>query len=300
MTQANPAIPAQSSPLAQPSAGDEARAKFHTEVEKALAYVADAKYDYGPRLRKADLSWEVTGAEQRSRGSVRVTLRFRPAKSFKGKWGEEYVDVAPDGAVVARRVTRVPREDLPWVLMALAALSIAAAAALIPLLLFYEGGDKLYVAGRTLYMRASEPRVVPFVLFEGPDTSGTVHRWAMKPEGSGTELAVIKVTLINAQSGSVKVIVDENAAELTTGDSLSHKPVDPLSRTYQTEDWYPRYAIVGFLPLWSQLGVDGSSRTAITLNAGEQVEGYVVFEVPAGSTFRDFSWKATDSAIVRY
>lgn len=299
MTQATPAIPAQSASPAQPSAGDGARAKFPVEVEKALAYVEDAKYDYGPKLRKAELSWETTGAERRGR-VVRVSLRFRPTKSFTGKWGEEYVDVAPDGSVAARRVTRVPRENLPWVLMAIAALSITAAATLIPVILFYEGGDKLYVSGRTLYMRATEPRLVPFVLFEGPDTAGAVHRWAMKPEGSGTELAVIKVTLINAQSGSVKVIVDENAAELTTGDSQSHTPVDPLSRTYMTEDWYPRYAIGGFLPLWSQLGADGQTRTAITLNAGEQVEGYLVFEVPAGSKFKDFSWKATDSAIVRF
>lgn len=300
MTQANPAIPAQDAASSQPSAGDVARAMFSKQVERALSYVADAKYDYGPKLRDAELSWEVTGAEQHSRGSVRVSIRFRPATSFKGKWGEEYVDVAPDGSVVARRVTRVPREDLPWVLMALAALSLSAAAVLIPLILFYEGGDKLYVAGRTLYMKTSEPKLVPFVLFEGPDTLGTIHRWAIKPAGSGTELAVIKVTLINAQSGSVKIIVDEDAAKLTTGDSQSHRPIDPLIRTYPTEDWYPRYAIAGFLPLWSQPSADGPGRTAITLNATEQVEGYMVFEVPAGSTFRDFSWNATDSAIVRF
>jgi hypothetical protein len=300
MTQANPAMPAAAGAVPQTSAAEEAQARFPAQVERALAYVAENRYDYGPRWRKADLSWEVTGAEHRSRGIVRVSIRFKPAKSFKGKWGDEYVDVMPDGSIAARRVTRVPREDPPWVLVSLAALSVAAAAALIPFIVFYEGGDKLYVSGRTLYMRTGEPKLAPFIQFEGPDVTGAVHRWAVKPEGTGTQLAYIKVTLINAQSGAVKVLIDEDAADLRTGDEQTHRPIDPLKRTYETNDWYPRYAVPGFMPLWSQLSPDGVSRQAITLNANEQVEGYLIFEVPAGSTFVDFRWKATDSAIVRF
>ena len=289
MTQANPAVPG-TQVAAQLSPADAARASFPVQVERALAYAADNKYAYGPGLGKTDLAWEVAGAEQRAKGVVRVSLRFRPAKSFKGSWGEEYVDVAPDGAVAARRVIRVPREDAPWVLISLAAISVVAAAALIPFILFHEGGDPLYVAGRTLYMRATEPKLLPFVLFTGPDNTGVTHNWAIKPEGTGTELAVLKVTLINAQSNSIRVIVDEGSAELRTGDDQSHKPIDLIKRTYQTDTTDPRNSIAGFVPLW----------TTVTLDAGRQVEGYIVFEVPAGSTFKEFHWNATDSAIVRF
>jgi hypothetical protein len=289
MTQANPAVPG-SQVAAQLSPADAARAPFPVQVEQALAYAADNKYAYGPGLGKTDLVWEVAGAEQRAKGVVRVSLKFRPAKSFKGKWGEEYVDVAPDGAVTARRVIRVPREDAPWVLISLAAISVVAAAALIPFILFYEGGDPLYVAGRTLYMRATEPKLLPFVLFTGPDNTGVTHNWAIKTEGTGTELAVLKVTLINAQSNSIRVIVDEGAAELRTADDQTHKPIDLIKRTYQTETTDPRSSIAGFVPLW----------TTVTLDAGKQVEGYMVFEVPAGSSFKEFRWNATDSAIVRF
>lgn len=289
MTQANPAIPG-AQPLAQPSPAEAARASFPLQVEKALAYAADNKYAYGPGLGKTELSWEVVSAEERAKQLVRVTLRFRPAKSFQGRWGEEYVDVAPDGGVAARRVVRVPRETAPWVLIALAAMSVAAAAALIPFILFYEGGDPHYVAGRTLYMRTDEPKLMPLVLFTGPDSTGVNHHWAIKTEGSGTELAVLKVTLINAQSNAVTVIIDENAAELRTGDDQAHKPLDLVKRTYQTETTDPRTSIAGFIPLW----------TTVTLDASKQVEGYMVFEVPAGSTFTEFRWNATDSAIVRF
>jgi hypothetical protein len=288
MTQANPAIPG-SQVAAQPSPADAARTAFPAQVEKALAYAAENKYAYGPGLGKAELVWEVAGAEKRAKEVVRVSLRFRPAKST-GKWGEEYVDVAADGSVATRRVIRVPREAAPWVLIFLAAISVVAAGALIPFILFYEGGDPLYVAGRTLYMRATEPKLLPFVLFSGPDNTGVAHNWAIKTEGTGTELAVIKVTLINAQSNAVRVIVDEAAAELRTGDDQSHKPLDLVKRTYQTETTDPRSSIVGFVPLW----------TTVTLDAGKQVEGYMVFEVPAGSTFKEFRWNATDSAIVRF
>jgi hypothetical protein len=36
------------------------------------------------------------------------------------------------------------------------------------------------------------------------------------------------------------------------------------------------------------------------LQQGEQLKGYLVFEVPAGSGFHQLRWNASDSAVVRY
>lgn len=302
MTQAQaqpqPASGASPAPRNEALTGEQAREMFPSQVATALAYAAENKYFYGPKFRKLDLSWDVTGAEERAKGAVRVKLSFRPVKSFRGKAGSEYLDISPDGTIAARRALRIPSEDLPWVLIVLALLSLGGAG-LLQWRIFTPGGDPLYVAGRTLYMRADVPKDSPFILFSGLDVNGLAHNWAIKTDGEGTELAYVKVTLINAQSGSVNVIIDQEAAELTTGDDLTHKPVDTIVRTFQTDSVDPRNSVAGFVPLWSPRDESGAYR-AITIGAGEQIEGYLVFEVPAGSTYTEFRWKATDSAIVRY
>jgi hypothetical protein len=289
MTQAA-AQPAGQQPAASSLLGpDEAQSAYPGQTRAALEYAAANKYAYGPKYGKLDLVWKLIGAEPRPNDTVRVYLEFRPA-TFRGKSGAEYIDVSLAGTVTSRRTTRVPAEDAPWVLIALALLSLAGAGALIPLILFYEGGDPLYVAGRTLYVRTGEPRVQPHVIYSAPGTDGIVRNWAVITQGTNTRLAFIKVTLINAQSGSVRVIIDENAAELRTSDDQVLQPVNPLVRAFETDTVDPRNTVQGFLPLWNP----------VTLNAGEQVEGYLLFEVPAGTTFKEFQWNATDSAIVRF
>jgi len=46
----------------------------------------------------------------------------------------------------------------------------------------------------------------------------------------------------------------------------------------------------GFVPLWQSKSIA----------AGEQLTGMLVFEVPKGSTFKEFDWNATDNMIVHY
>lgn len=269
---------------------DVAQAAYPSEVESALRYVGGNKYAYGPKLRDAEIAWEVTGATALPKGIVRVEIAFRPAKSFRGRTGAEVVDIGPDKSVAARRVLSAPRENLPWVLIAIAVLSLAAAGALIPWTLLHEEGDPLYVSGRTLWVRTGEPKSGPHIIYEAPATDGNTYRWAMTPQGTGTELAYIHVTLINAQSQAIRVIIDEASSELRTGDDIARRPVNPLARAFQTETLDPRNTVPGFLPLWNP----------VTINEGEQIEGYMVFEVPAGSTFKEFNWRATDSATVRF
>ncbi len=284
----------------RPSPGDEARSAFPAQVQQAMAYAQANRYAYGPKFSKLDLTLDVTGAERRPDGAVRVMLSFRPAKQFRGRAGSESVDIRNDGTVTARSVTHVPREDLPWVLIALAVISVMAAGALVPWVLFYEGGDSLYVAGRIMYIRSNEPQLAPYILFTGPDVNNVIKDWAIKAEGTGTELAFFKVTLVNAQSGSVKVIIDEGAAEIRTSDDQTYKPLDTVKRTYQTDTKDPRRTVTGFLPLWSPAKAGGTDPEALTLKENEQVEGYLVFEVPKGSKIEELRWNATDSAVIRF
>ena len=56
--------------------GDAARDAYPTEVAAAIQYAEENKYDYGPKLRDADLQWEVNGVEPMGEGISRVLYRL--------------------------------------------------------------------------------------------------------------------------------------------------------------------------------------------------------------------------------
>ena len=271
--------------------GDAAREAFPSQVAAALAYAADNKYDYGPRFSKRNLAYEVAGAEPMGGGLTRVQLEYRPANSFRGASGTEYLDVDESGSVRARRQVRIPKESLPWVLMGIAAVSVILAAVVVPLILFTEEtGDPLYVAGRTLFIRSEKPKTQEVLYYTGLDVNAELRNWQLLPAGTGTELALIEITVINQTSGSVSMVVDRGAAELRLEDGLLVRPIDIVSGVTPVETTDPRLNVPGFIPIWG----------SFELNKDQQITGWLVFEVPKGSSFKDMRWKASDSATVRY
>ncbi len=268
------------------------RRRFPVHEDVALEYVADNKYAYGPRLSKADMEWTVLSAEPLAGDIVRVTIEYRPSGPFRGTSGSEYVDVNEDGVVLARRQLRVPKENWPWVLIGLAAISVLAAAALVPFILIRSDSiDPLYVQGRTLWMRAERPVIQDAVHYRGLDTAGNQHTWAIEPLSAGARIAVVEVTIINATSGSVRLVVDLSAAELRLRDiNEGAKPINVIERAAPTDNFNSDWNYAGFIPVWGSL----------TLNSNEQIQGHMVFEVPDGATPREFRWRATDTMTVRY
>jgi hypothetical protein len=293
-----------------------ARERFPVQEDVALKYVAENKYAYGPRLSEVDMEWHVTAAAPMAVGIVRVTIEYVPTRSFRGSSGSEYVDVNEDGVVLARRQLRVPKENKPWVLIGIAAISVLAAAALVPFILVRSDAvDPLYVQGRTLWMRAEKPVVQDAIHYVGLDTEGTQHEWAIEPVNAGTDIAVVEVAIINATSGSVRLVVDGKAAELRLRDvNEGVKPVNVIDRAAPTDSYNQGLNFAGFIPIWGSL----------TLNSNEQIKGHMVFEVPEGAaergirwwdvqrrwrcwfwcadepSIREFRWRATDTMTVRY
>ena len=272
--------------------GDTARNAYPTEVASALQYAADNKYDYGPKLRETDLQWDVNGVEPMDGGISRVFVNYTPSASFRGSSGSEYFDVDASGSVLARRQIRVPKQNLPAVLIALTVVSLISLA-LVQVLLWanpFESGPDLYVAGRTLWIRAELPRPQPYVIYNAPSTAGDVGQWAISPSGQGTEIVIIETTLTNQTSGSVRMVVDREAAELRIKGSIALKPVNVVENSYQVETANDRYLDPEFRLMWG----------GFTLNQGEELRGHIVFEAPIGSDFSDFRWLAGDTAVVRY
>ena len=272
--------------------GDAARDSHPTEVAAALSYASENKYDYGPKLRDADLQWDVNGIEPMGNGISRVFIDYTPSASFRGSSGSEYIDVDSGGAVLARRQIRVPKQNLPVVLIALTVVSLIALA-VVEILLWanpFDSGPDLYVAGRTLWIRAELPRQQPYVVYTAPSSAGEVNQWAIKPEGQGTEIVIIETVLTNQTSGAVRMVVDREAAELRIKGSIALKPVNVIDRSYIVETANDRYLDPEFRLMWG----------GFTLNQGEELRGHIVFEAPLGSEFSDFRWLAGDTAVVRY
>ena len=272
--------------------GDDAASKFPNQVKAALEYAAANKYEYGLRLRGAELQWEVISAERMANEIVRVRLEFAPATGFRGDPGTEYMDIDAGGAVLARRQVGTPKESSPGVLMGITAFSVVLSVVLISLMTVFksEGGDPLYVAGRTLWIRAEEPKQQLFITYQGADISGTLYNWAMKPDDeANNELVYVKVTLINQTSGTVNLVVDEKAATLMDGNRTTYKPLNTITRAYTAEP-APKFSVPEFVPLW------GSAK----LNDGEQLTGMLVFELPKDSSFIELRWIASDSATIKY
>ena len=278
--------------LTDVAVGDDAISRFPEEVQAALVYAEENRYEYGPRLRDAELTWNVVSAEPMPNGIARVRLEYLPMSGFRGQAGTEYMDIDAGGAILARRLIRTPKENRPLVLIGITAFSVALALVLISLMTVFkhDGGDPLYVAGRTLWIRAERPEPQQYIVYKGADTTGAVHTWAMKPNDvQANDLVYIKVTLINQTSGTVSLLVDENAAKLLDGDRTDYDPVNTLDGAYPAE-MNQRYLVDDFIPMWG----------SIKLNENEQVTGMLVYEVPKGSSFSQLRWRATDTAVIHY
>ena len=278
--------------LARFEFGEQAVKSFPIHVSGALEYARANKYEYGPRLRDAELTWNVVSAEKMAGDMVRVRLEFIPTSGFRGDPGSEYMDIDAGGAVLARRQLSVPKENKPFMLMGITAFSVILAVVLISMLTVFktEGGDPLYIAGRTLWIRAEEPKQQQFITYQGADTNGIIYNWAMKPEDeANNELVYVKVTLNNETSGVVNLIVDESSALLLDSNKSAYQPIDTISRAYSAEA-APRFLVPGFIPIWG----------TVKMNGGDQVTGMMVFELPRGSSFSELRWTASDSVTIRY
>lgn len=140
-------------------------------------------------------------------------------------------------------------------------------------------------------MRAGKPIIQAAVHYVGLDTDGRQHNWAIDPVNSDTNMAVVEVTIINATSDLVRLVVDRDAAELRLRDvDEGVKPVNVIDRAVPTNFFDPKLDFVGFLPIWGSL----------TLRSNEQVQGHMAFEIPDGATPLEFRWRASDAMSVRY
>ena len=266
---------------------------FPKQVQAAITYAGANKYDYGPKFRNLELTYTVVSALNVADDITRVVLSYRPTTKFRGESGSEYLDIGLDGDVLARRQIRIAKESMPWVLMGIAMLSVIAAFVLVPVILLIEDtGDPLFVAGRSLWIRSGEPKVQAYLTYDAVDAENVPHKWIILPDGQGTSIAWVTVTIINGTSGAVSLAIDGDAAALTTVDGITVGPVNVFDQVKIPTDveTLDRRLNITELPLWGSL----------VLQVNEQVSGFMAFELPSGSKISSLRWSATDTVTIRY
>ena len=262
------------------------------QEEAAIAHARDNRAEYPRRWRKKELQFGVVNAEPRDDGNMMVTLTYRPTGSFAGRPGEERILIAPNAEVIERTQIHAPRENFPWVLGITALAAVIAAPILIFLILTEDERNinPLYVAGRVLWIQLEEPKVVSAIHYQNPDTDGNLTNWEIRPQNPDNVLAMVETTLINQKSSRVIVVIDEDAATLLTDDGRSFEPVNIVTQSKVIPEIDGSLRQDAFIGLW---------RT-ITIQSGENLGGWMIFEVPKGSGFREFRWSAADSITVRF
>ena len=264
-----------------------------TEVEQtAIAYARDNSDAYPRRWRKTEMSYSVINAELQEDGSTRVTMTYRPATGLGGRPGEEYLCVMPDGEVIERVQIHAPQEAFPWVLSSLTVVMVGLAV-LAGIVIWGQDKvdvDTLYKSGRYLYIRVSEPKSADAITYANADISGNPKTFQITRENADTELAMVNVELHNPNSGQMIMLINEAAAALLTEDGQSYELIDIVERSIVVNNVPESQLERGFVGLW---------RTQ-TINAGETLKGWMVFEIPKGAGYREFRWIAADRVDFRY
>ena len=262
------------------------------QEQAAIAYARDNREAYPKRWRRGEIQYTVINAEPRSDGNMLVTMTYRPSGRFKGRPGEETLLMNPSGGLVERTQIGSPQEAYPWILSGVALLSLIAAPILIWFILTDEGRNinPLYVGGRILWILIEEPFLVPTIHYQNPSVSGELLNWQIAPKNPENVLAMIKVTLINQQTAQARVIIDEAAARMISTDGHNYSPTDVVAESQLIESINNNFKQDNFVGLWR----------AVTINTGENLVGWMVFEVPPGTEFTEFRWVASDLITIRF
>ena len=131
-----------------------------------------------------------------------------------------------------------------------------------------------------------------------PLTEETKH-WEITPSSSELELVLLKLKVENHTATNAVVNIDERAAELRDFVQGKYFPInvnDTMVEDGEPENPYDERSMVF---LWNKLSPTGEGR-AVELRRGCGLEGWLLFEAPIDTKFREFKWVAGDSLTIDF
>ena len=125
----------------------------------------------------------------------------------------------------------------------------------------FNSSSNLYVSGRTLFIKLSKPEQL------------------QDPSSDSSKIIFINTEVINAASGEILLLIDDQSADLLSKDGFTYKPLNPNELDLNIEK-----------PLWG----------SFKLSRNQMVKGNLFFKVNKTFDPLTFEWKESDRVIINF
>ena len=125
------------------------------------------------------------------------------------------------------------------------------------------------------------------VRFQGGDEG----YYALRPEEEGNELVLLHMNVSNQEANRAFLTVDESAAELRGFENDKYFPIDVSARIVPQEgEPSTDERLSPFIIIWGSFELD----------KGLGLDGWIVFEAPKDTPFRQLKWAAGDTIFIDF
>lgn len=153
-----------------------------------------------------------------------------------------------------------------------------------------------YYQGKVLHVSVAEIERSGAISFSTVNPEGLIRNFQINPSSEKKEVARFRIKVENHTAATAIVNIDEKAVVLSDFFSNDFRPID----IYANEIPEPSNVnSVSLTPLWNNVNSDDESESFV-LPRGTGIDGWMFFEVPKDTHFREFKWRAGDSLGIEF
>ena len=171
-----------------------------------------------------------------------------------------------------------------------------------------------YHRGKILDINVVSLERMPELRYRTTNAEGQVQHYRITPSSEDMELVLLRIKVENHTATSAIVNVDEQSAELRDFLRGRYRPMDVNQRIEEVDaPENPGAERLAVCPmpernmggqravcfLWNQTFEDGTSE-AFELLRDYGIDGWMVFEAPKETEFRELRWRAGDSLTIDF
>ena len=151
-----------------------------------------------------------------------------------------------------------------------------------------------YYKGRVLHLNVVTLDRAPELLYMHGD-----KHFRIRPSDENLELVLLNVKVENHTSTSAIVNIDSQSAEIRDFFRGKYFPINPNERWEEVDAPANPRDERSIVFLWNPTLLDGTSQ-AFELEKGTGIDGWMVFEAPKDTNFREFRWRAGDTLSIDF
>ena len=151
-----------------------------------------------------------------------------------------------------------------------------------------------YYKGRVLHLNVVTLDRAPELLY----MHGNKH-FRISPSEEHMELVLLNVKVENHTATSAIINIDSQSAEIRDFFRGKYFPINPNERAEEVDAPANPADERPIVFLWNPTLLDGTSE-AFELEKGTGIDGWMVFEAPKDTKFREFRWRAGDTLSIDF